>query len=43
MEAEHSMTLTIYTSEDVFIALGWGSENDNGWTVNRDIASQLSP
>ena len=31
MEAENSTTLTIYTSKNIFIALGWRSENDYGF------------
>ena len=33
MEAEKSITLTVHTSENVFIALGWRSENDYGFYV----------
>ena len=33
MEAKNSITLTIYTSENVFIALGWCSDNDNAFSL----------
>ena len=32
MEAENSITLTTFSSENAFISLGWHSENDYGFT-----------
>jgi len=32
MEAENSIVLTIYSSVNIFITLGWCSENDYGFT-----------
>jgi len=33
MEAENSITLIIYTSVNIFIALEWHSENDYGFLL----------
>jgi len=38
MEAEHSITFTTYSSVNVFIALGWSSENDYGFYLSIYLA-----